>query len=480
MKTKIGFKQLILFVMLILNVRAAYAQQTNSVAGIWVGDLIVNENVKLLMAFEITENEDKSISALMHSLDQNAFDITVQEISVEGAELKMSIKSLNSVFNGKIESKNLINGSLTQGKNSPWIINLNKVDKLPVERPKRPQEPQKPYPYYVEDITFRNEPAGITLAGTFTRPLTENQYPVVLLISGSGPNGRDAEIFGHKVFLVWADILTRAGIAVLRVDDRGTGESTGNFHKADIRDLADDVVAGVEYLKTRADVDVNRIGLMGHSLGADIAPMAAVKSADVKFVVLMAGVAISFEENIHEQCRAVYQQLNVSEKGIQLNQKINEMVYDIVKTEQNDSIARIKIAENMKSFHSDLELLNEHDANILELSLPLNLEEYYQWLHPARKFGLFYNPYNDLSKLKCPVLALNGDKDVQVLAHNLNIMEKAFIEAGNTHYTIKLWENKNHLFQTCQTGSVREYKEIEETISMEVMDFVINWIENKF
>lgn len=471
-------KILILIMMILLNVKHIYSQNSESLQGIWVGKMIINENVKLTMGFEITENEDKSFSAVMHSLDQSAFDITVEEISLEGTELKMVIKNLNSIFIGEIESGDSISGVITQGKNKPWMLCLNKVDKLPVEKPNRPQEPKKPYPYYVENITYQNESAGVTIAGTFTRPKEEGQYPVVILISGSGPNERDAKIFGHKVFLVWADILTRAGIAVLRADDRGVSESTGKFHSADNRDLADDVVAGVQYLKTRKDIDQNKIGLIGHSLGADIAPIAAVKSNDVDFVILMSGSAIPLNETIYEQCKAAFPQMGVSEYGIELNHRINEASFEIVRSESNDSIARIKIAEKLASFNSEVEKLYEKDARILELTVPLDPRFFYQWLKPSKKFDLFYNPYDYLSKLKCPVLALNGDKDVQVLPHNLELIEKALKEAGNTNYTIKLCENKNHLFQTSQTGSVEEYGKIEETIAPEVMEDVIVWIKS--
>ena len=476
MKTKMNYKIAALIMFILVSTYNLYSQNKESIIGIWAGDMIINENVKLLMAFEITQMPDKSFLAVMHSLNQSAFDIRVEKIDLEKSELSMQIKSLHSVFNGTIVSSDSINGSITQGKNNPWQLALKKVDELPVAKPNRPQEPEKPYSYFEEDITFQNESADVTIAGTFTRPKEMGQYPVVLLISGSGPNERDARIFGHKVFLVWADILTRAGIAVLRVDDRGVYESTGKFSTADNRDLADDVVAGVNYLRTRTDVDTTKIGLMGHSLGADIAPMAAVKSKDVDFVILMAGAAIPIDQNIHEQCRAIYPTMGASDYGVDLNQRINESVFEIVKTEPNDSIARIKIAEKLASFNSEAEKLDEKDAQILELSTPLNPKYYYHWLKPNQRFGLFHNPSDYINKLTCPVLALNGSKDLQVLPHNLEKIESALIDAGNTHYKIKLFENKNHLFQTCETGAVSEYAEIEETIAPEVMDYVIDWI----
>ncbi len=461
----------------LLNVNKIYSQINEDLKGIWEGKLIINESVNLSIAFEISEDEDKNIAAVMHSLDQSAFDIAVEEIKVYETNITLIIKSLNSVFSGKIESHDSISGSLAQGKNEAWLLCLNKVDKLSVEKPNRPQEPKKPYPYHVENITYVNESAGVTIAGTLTRPKEEGQYPVVILISGSGPNERDANIFGHKVFLVWADILTRSGIAVLRVDDRGVSESTGKFHSADNRDLADDVVAGVHYLQSRKDIDRNKIGLIGHSLGADIAPIAANKSKDISFIVLMAGAGTSLYDGLLEQCKAIYPTKGVSEYGVDLNHRINVAGFEVVRSESNDSIARLKIAEKMASFNSEVKTLNDHDAKALGLTAPLNPELFYGWLSPSKRFDLFYDPFDYLNKIKCPVLALNGDKDLQVLPHNLTLIEKALKEAGNTNYTIKLWKNKNHLFQTCQSCTVEEYSEIEETIAPEVMDYIIEWIE---
>lgn len=479
METKINYLISLVFIMLLsFSSNSLFSQSTDNIDGIWLGKMIINENVKFSMAFEFTQNEDGSFSAVMHSLDQKIFDIVVEEVRISVGNIELSINALNSIFKGKLESKDSISGGMTQGKNKPWLLCLNKVDKLPIAKPQRPQEPKQPLSYYVEDVTFCNENAGVTIAGTFTRPKNEGKYPVVLLISGSGPNDRDAQIFGHKVFLVWADILTNAGIAVLRVDDRGVGESTGSFHAADNRDLADDVVAGINYLKTRIDVDVDRIGLIGHSLGAEIAPIAAVKSNDIKYIVLMAGSAISLYEGILEQCKMIYPTMGVSNFGVELNHKINVAGFEVVRNEVNDSIARLKIAEKIAVFNSEVEKLSEHDAKTLELSSPLDPRSFYHWLKPARKFDLFCNPKDYLSKLECPILALCGNKDLQVLPQNLEIMEKIFTDAGNTNYTIKLWENKNHLFQTCKSGAPGEYAEIEETVAPEVMEYVIEWINN--
>ena len=180
-----------------------------------------------------------------------------------------------------------------------FTLTINRVDKA-VEI-LRPQEPKKPYPYIEEEVVYENKEAEITLAGTLTLPPGKSSFPAVLLITGSGPQDRDETVYGHYPFLVLADYLTRQGVAVLRVDDRGVGESTGDFSQATSEDFASDVLAGIGYLKTRKEINPEQIGLIGHSEGGLIAPMVAIKSPDVAFIILMAGTGLTGEEILYLQ-----------------------------------------------------------------------------------------------------------------------------------------------------------------------------------
>jgi uncharacterized protein len=475
MKSNLKFSILLTLVLTFGLVNISIGQVNQKIAGIWLGKLIINPKMELNVAFEIYCDETDSLSAVMHSIDQKQYDIAVNKIKVTDDTLKFKIGSLKASFKGKIKGSDSLIGSLSQGKR-PWILNLAKVDKLPFSKPNRPQEPKRPFSYFVENVEFRNPEANISIAGTYTRPKMMGKYPTVLLISGSGPNDRDESIFGHKVFLVLADYLTRSGIAVLRVDDRGTGETTGKFLTATILDLASDAKAAIDYLKTRTDV--NRIGVIGHSFGGDIAPIVAARSEDVSFVVLMAGSGVTLSESIYAQCEAIYKSMNVSDKGIKLNYDILEAAFETLRSEKNDSIARTIIDGKFKIIEPRIDEFSAEELKKLEIAKPLKADDMKKFFNPALRFDLFYKPIDHLIKVKCPLLAINGDKDIQVLSYNLDLIEKAIKSNGNRNVKTKLFEGKNHLLQTCKTCTLDEYGDIEETIAPDVLKYISEWIIN--
>ena len=341
-------------------------------------------------------------------------------------------------------------------------------------RKKKPQEPDRPYPYLDEEVIYQNKSAGITLAGTFTRPKEGGPFAAVLLITGSGKQDRDETIMGHKPFLVLADFLTRKGIAVLRVDDREAGKSTGNFAASTSADFATDVEAGITYLKTRADVDPKRIGLMGHSEGGLIAPMVAARNADVAFIVLLGGQGLTGEEVMVLQGQQIMKVQGATEAQLETQKRVQTRLFAIVKAEADPAEREKKLQatmdeENEKALGKDVKLSDVQkqgvDAQLRMLKGP--------WL----RFFLIYDPREALRKVRCPVLAMVGDKDAQVLPkENLSEIEKALKAGGNTDYTIKQMPNMNHLFQVCKTGDVLEYAKIEETISPIALDVIGTWI----
>ncbi|GAI94382.1 unnamed protein product, partial [marine sediment metagenome] len=224
----------------------------------------------------------------------------------------------------------------------------------------RPQVPKKPYPYIEEELVYENKEAGITLAGTLTLPPGKSPSPVVLLISGSGPQDRNETIYNHRPFLVLADYLTRQGIAVLRVDDRGVGKSTGDFSQATSEDFASDVLAGIEYLKTRKEINLEQIGLIGHSEGGLIAPMVAVKSSDVAFIILMAGTGLTGEEILYLQGALIYRAMGISEEDIIKNRQFNEKIFSLVKEEKDKKTIEEKLRQ---MFMDDWAELNEEEKS---------------------------------------------------------------------------------------------------------------------
>lgn len=333
----------------------------------------------------------------------------------------------------------------------------------------RPQEPKRPYTYTEEMVRYSNSNAGLSLAATLTLPHSEGPHPVVLLIAGSGPSDRDAEILGHKPFLVLSDHLTQQGVAVLRYDKRGCGESTGNYDAATTRDLADDVLAGIDYLKTRKEIDPKRIGLIGHSEGGIIAPMVAAESKDVAFIVLMAGTGVNGEEILYSQGALLARTMGASVEAIIHQKNIQGQIFTILKEEPDLSAAEKLLREVFTKEGAALSYMRWIAETVEEQIKRFNTN----WF----RYFLTYDPAIALTQVKVPVLILNGELDLQVSPkQNLPAIEKALKVAGNEDYTILELPKLNHLFQTCETGSVTEYQAIEETLAPIALSAMSEWI----
>jgi len=452
---------------------SAQEQDTSeiSIEGIWEGKLKV-PGTELIIVFKISKNSDGTLTATLDSPDQGVTGIPVEEIIFKDNTLRLEVKSAGAVFEGKVSEDFLVIEGEWKQSGQTLPLTVKRVDKA-VEI-LRPQVPKKPYPYIEEELVYENKEAGITLAGTLTLPPGKGPSPVVLLISGSGPQDRNETIYNHRPFLVLADYLTRQGIAVLRVDDRGVGKSTGDFSQATSEDFASDVLAGIEYLKTRKEINLEQIGLIGHSEGGLIAPMVAVKSSDVAFIILMAGTGLIGEEILYLQGALIYRAMGVSEEDIIKNRQFNEKIFSLVKEEKDKKTIEEKLRQ---MFMDDWAELNEEEKSRIgdpEVFLKAQLQSL---LSPWLKFFLTYNPKPTLSKVKCPVLAINGEKDLQVPPkENLSAIEEALVAGGNKNFIIKELPGLNHLFQTAQTGLPDEYVKIEETISPVALKIISDWI----
>src|SRR5215813_2980898 len=306
---------------------------------------------------------------------------------------------------------------------------------------RRRKEPEPPYPYYEEDVVFPNTKAGIRLAGTLTLPLSKGPYPAVVLSSGSGPQDRNETVFGHKPFLVLADHLTRLGIAVLRVDDRGVGGSTGNFSEATSEDFASDALAGVEYLKTRKDIAPGKIGLLGHCEGGLIAPLAAAQSRDVAFVVMMAGPGLKGDQVDIGPGGFERETGWISEQLIAENRAAQERIFRIIKEEPDLNVAELRIRKEAQIFLKLATRIKaeapDSERTSAELVAAAIESQTRLFLSPWFRFYLTYDPRIALMKLKCPVLAVNGEKDTQVPAReNLEVIRQALASGGNKDYTV--------------------------------------------
>ena len=451
--------------LLLLTASIAFAQ---SPAGLWLGTLEAGPT-KLRLALHVEAAANGGFNAKVDSLDQGAMGIPVTSVKRNDRSLTFSLNGIKASYTAEIGSDgSQMTGTWEQGGVS-MPLTLKRTDQIPEIL--RPQEPHKPYPYKEEDVKYPNPSAGIQLAGTLTTPAGNAPFPAVLLITGSGPQNRDEELLGHRPFLIISDYLTRHGIAVLRVDDRGIGQSTGSFAKATTADFATDVQAGIAWLKTRPEIDHARIGLIGHSEGGIIAPLVASQSADVAFIVMLAGTAVPGDQVLTEQQMLVSKSMGVPGEVVAQNRALNEKLFAILRAESKPEEAEKKLAAVAREA---LAQMPEDQRKLVQPGLEAQVKSANS---PWFRYFLTYDPGPALRKLPCPVLAMNGELDVQVSARqNLPVIAKALEEAGNRDYEIVKLPKLNHLFQTATTGSPSEYAAISETFSPLALDILAQWI----
>ena len=439
------------------------------IAGAWYG-LLTFPGGKLRITIHVEQSE-KGYTATMDSPDQGAMGIPTEKVLFENNTLSFTIPAINGDYKGTYEN-NGFKGTFTQN-NYPMQLNLGR-EEIKAEKTAKPQEPQKPYPYYSEDVTFRNEKAGITLAGTLTIPEKEGNFPAVVLISGSGPQNRDEELLGHKPFLVLANHLTKNGIAVLRYDDRGVASSGGKFEGATTDDFATDAEAAFAYLQSLPSINKKKIGLIGHSEGGTIAPIVANANKDVAFIVLMAGTAIPGDEIMMLQNYLIGKANGMPEEELTKLGNINRKVYDIIKEEKEQDVLKEKLYNVFNDELKPIFISKGIPANQVSQYINMQLAELSS---PWYVNFIRYNPTPALEKVQCPVLALNGDKDVQVAAiANLDAIKRTAEKSGNKKVTTKLLPGLNHLFQESSTGAPSEYGTIEQTIAPSALNEISGWI----
>ncbi|MDR2087479.1 MAG: alpha/beta fold hydrolase [Dysgonamonadaceae bacterium] len=447
------------------------------VAGDWNGILKV-QNIQLRLVFHIRKTES-GYSATMDSPDQQANGTPVTSVSYENAVLKLAVAHANIEYEGILGADGNITGTFRQmGHSFPLNLSQQIVEKEPLIRP---QEPLKPYPYYEEEVAFEHGEDGvntITLAGTLTLPQKDGVFPAVVLISGSGAHDRNEEIMGHKPFLVLSDYLTRNGIAVLRFDDRGTAASTGDFQTATGYDFSKDVEAGVRYLQTRKEINKKKIGLIGHSEGGCIASMVAARNKDVAFIVLLAGTGLRGDQILLLQQDLIAKVSGISETNRNQSMNINEGLFKRVLQATDTKQLKADLTDYLKQVVQtipDVAYKEMYNDNFIATSVN-------GMTSPWMQYFIKYDPALALEKVKCPVLAINGEKDLQVPAKvNLDAIKAALTKGGNKRVTTKELQRLNHLFQECNTGLPTEYANIEQTFSPVALNEILTWMkENIF
>jgi len=429
------------------------------IAGTWSGTLATPRH-DLNLVFHIERVAGGFLGA-MDSPAQHASGIPISIAEGAGSRITIDAPVSGGRFEGILSNDGSgIQGTWTQRGRSIDLV-LKQAPHIAPPPPNRPQNPVKPYPYEEENVRFLNPAAGITLAGTLTVPRGHGPFPAALLIGGSGPHNRDEEIMGHRPLLVLADYLTRIGIAVLRTDKRGVGESGGSEFDATTGDFASDAEAGVAFLRMRPEVNRKKIGLIGHSEGGLIAAIVASNDTGIGFVVLMAAPGMRGDQILPEQTRLLAEASGISHEEAQKQGREEAEVIAMAEKETDVDALR----KNVEARFSAQWPKGMLDKQVAELS--------YSWT----RYFLQYDPATALREVTCPVLVLAGSKDLQVPpSQNLPAIQNALKKGGNKHVEVVELPGLNHLFQPAQTGSVAEYENIDVTIAPAALDRIVSWI----
>ena len=455
---------------------------------IWLGTLNAGFQ-KLDIQVRVYPAKDEKKIVFVDSVSQSVGGFKA-EMKEDGKNVTIEVPALKAKYVGeKNDEATEIIGKWSQG----IPLELRLVRKKAVvastkTAAKRPQTPLKPFPYDIEEVTFKNDVDGTVLAGTLTRPKSGGPFPIAILISGSGPQDRDESLLDHKPFWVLADHLSRRGIAVLRYDDRGVGKSTGQFENATSEDFARDVRSAISFAKSATSIDAGRIGLIGHSEGGLVATLVAAENKEVAWVVLMASPGVNGEEILYSQGQLII----AAEGGGESAKKRQRLLQEHVFATAKELKAKDDIEPFVKRVVDKIMAASDFDAK--EKSEKPKSEEEEQTSRkilaelvranlnimndPWFRFFASYEPGPDLQRIKCPVLAINGEKDVQVDPKlNLPKIESYLNAGGNNKFAIKELPGLNHLFQSCKTGGISEYESIEETISPVALETISTWLK---
>jgi pimeloyl-ACP methyl ester carboxylesterase len=451
------------------------AQEDERLVGSWRGGL----EASLTIVFNISQDADSAFTGTMDSPDQGAIGIPLTSVTIEGSSVTVSIQVIQGTYTGTLSDEgDQLSGTWSQG---PASLALTLVKGDPPPPPKRPQEPKPPYPYSSEEVTFTNTEAGIDLAGTLTIPDGLGPFPGVVLVSGSGPQDRDESLMGHKPFLVLADHLSRRGIAVLRFDDRGVGSSGGEFQTATSEDFTEDALAGVSYLEGQDRVAEAQVGIVGHSEGGLIAPLAAIRSEKVAYIVMLAGPGVPGIDILVAQGQLIGRAAGAPEAVIEMNSRVQRALADIAKEEPDAQkagpIMRSAMREEIALLPpAIMEAIPESQIGDAAINTTVN-----QFNSPWFRFFLHYDPRPILEQVSVPVLAIFGEKDLQV-PHELNVpeIEAAFQRGNNEATTVRVLPGLNHLFQQAESGAPSEYQQIKETFNQSALELVSSWILEQF
>lgn len=450
--------------------KLTFAQQ--SIDGHWSGSIGI-----MGMQLDINVNLKTEADSIRGTIDipqQSAKDLKLIHITYTEPKIYFELPAGPglAVFDGALQADS-ISGKFTQaGIEGTFILKrseFKELEKQPITL--------DTLPYKQEEISFTN--GENKFAGTLTLPLAKGKHPAVVMITGSGPQNRDEELLGFKPFRIIADYFTRHGIAVLRYDDRGVGGSTGKtVNESTTDDFAGDVLEAVKYLKTRDDINLQQIGLCGHSEGGLVAPLAASRSKDITFIICIAGTGVKGIDILLEQSKLILEAEGMTQKDIDDNTELLKSAYNSLKTNSGWDEVKAKIKKSIEDRYETM--TDEQKSSIKDkdeyIKTMADLQEK-QFQSPWMKYFLDYNPIPALEKVTCPVLLLFGEKDLQVPPkQNKEPMEYALNKGGNKDYKAVVLPNANHLFQSATTGSPEEYAKLPKEFVPGFLDTMTNWI----
>ncbi len=472
-KFKIMKKDRIALVALFLFITAGTAMSQRSlkdIEGPWTGTL-TEGGAELSMVFRFTITGADTVKATLDVPAQGAVNLPLGRVTFADDTLTVDAPVIKGQYRGIFSGDSTLKGTWMQlGKKYPLDLKKNAAPVIF----NRPQEPVKPYPYKEEEVIFRNSVGNFDLAGTLTLPEGKGPFPAVVMITGSGQEDRNETVFAHKPFLVIADYLTRNGIAVLRYDDRGFGGSKGSAANATSRSFADDAAAAVTYLLGRPEINPKKIGLAGHSEGGLIAPIVASTNKNIAFIVSLAGPGVSGYDILSKQTRDILSASGSSEKEVEEAWATNSHLFKIIMAQPDQ---RKAAREAMEWYSKDLDSKglspDERKEKMAAFAKGIG-----QVNNPWMRYFLSTDPAVFWKEVKCPVLAINGDKDLQVnYEQNLPAIKAAVSSGGNKKVKTMVLPGHNHLFQHCTTGAPAEYTTIEETFSPEALEIITKWIK---
>ncbi len=427
--------------------------------GDWAGAIAMPTGATIRLIVHVRTDARGTLVSL-DSPDQLAYGLPLRTLRRDGRKVAFDINGAR--FEGMLSADGHSIDGTWSGPNYKGPLTFTS---RPVQTagPSRPQTPKPPFPYRSEEVTVDSAP-GVKLAGTLTLPEGKGPFPAVVMITGSGAQDRDETILGHKPFAVIADRLTRDGVAVLRVDDRGFARSTGDFASATDDDFAIDAAANVAFLRARPDIDPARIGLIGHSEGGLVAPKVAARDPQLAFIVLMAGPGVPLSQVLKLQRAKLAPAMGQTPEQTRKAELLFDHVDLAMRGSKDEADAEARALRVIKAEGGELV---RSDAQAKAIALQLSSG----WMR-----GLVgYDPAPTLARVRCPILALNGSKDGQVPPdQNLPAIRAA--TKANPDVTIVELPGLNHLFQTAKTGAVGEYADIEETIAPIALETMAAWI----